>query len=501
MKYKIHKGSVFGSLPVFCFLFFWLFASFVYGDVFYMAGQYSFFSFEEETMRFVREQPGGVFLCLGRFLLLTFHAPLLGGCVWAFLMTGIVCLTKYTFGLYGRREWLSLLPSGFVSIWMLHKGLNLYYQAEPAWVFLLPLGVLAGISLAACLRRAFAKRPTRTKRTSFSWAMCGILAAALASYAWFGKQAERITASMQRAYMQQDWDAMLRDARRSSQPTRAIAAYHAIALLQKGQLMAHWLDIPYQYPDLGLTNRGGMPDDGSELYLADACLAAGLIYPAYHQAMERMVIDGPSCYVLKQLLFCALLNNEQALANKYLYLLMQVPFEGRFVRKYLPYVRLPERVMSDAYFQNILGMTPMSDSFEQAYRSPLFIGYNVQTNRVRSALALEASIVACLYAKMLPGVVQRAQVYGKKALPPLVEQAVALYAMEHPEVLSRFQVSPSTVSEVANFVEKYGQCPPENRKALRKKYGNFYPYYYYFQNQIDEEQLKKYEVLMKGGVN
>ena len=143
----------------------------------------------------------------------------------------------------------------------------------------------------------------------------------------------------------------------------------------------------------------------------------------------------------------------------------------------------------------------MADTFEQAYRAPLFIGYNVQTNQVRSAAALEASLVACLYTKMLPAVVQRAQAYRGKPLPPVVEQAIALYALEHPEVLSHFPISQQVVQQVKGFVKQYVSHPPKDIEALRKEYGQFYPFYYYFQNQVDEAQLQKYESKMKGGVN
>ena len=76
---------------------------------------------------------------------------------------------------------------------------------------------------------------------------------------------------MQRAYQEQNWDKMIQQAKQAKQPTRSVAAYHAIALLQTGRLLNNLLDIPYQYPDLGLINRGGLPDDGTDLYLSD-CL-------------------------------------------------------------------------------------------------------------------------------------------------------------------------------------------------------------------------------------
>lgn len=490
-----------GSVPVITFAGCWLFAAWLYGDVFYMAAQYSFFSFEEEAMRFVYAQPGGWFYGLGRFLLESFRVPGVGGFVWALLLTGSVCLFKWGANLRGKGEWVATLPACLVVFGFLHRGLNLYYQAEPAWVFLVPLAVFGGAGLLALCRLLGGKRGAQPRGDAFSCGVAMVLFLSLFAYAWWGKENERLTASLQRDYMHQDWQAMQQTARKASQPTRAVAAYHAIALVQTGRLMNHWLDIPYQYPDLGLKDWGGLPDDGSDLYYAEACLSAGLVYSAYHQAMERMVIDGPTYYTLKQLTLCALLNGEYALANKYLYLLSQTPFEKEFVQQYSAMVAHPERVLADSFFRRILDMTPMTDSFEQAYRAPLFIGYNVQTNQVRSASALEASLVACLYAKRLSAVVQRAQAYRGKPLPAIVEQALALYALEHPEVLSYFPVSPQVVQEVHDFVAQYVSHPPKDIETLRQAYGHFYPFYYYFQNQVDEAQVQKYQSRKKGGVN
>ena len=489
------------SLPVITLVGCWFFAAWLYGDVFYMAAQYSFFSFEEEAMHFVREQPGGWFYVVGRFLLCLFHEPWLGGFVWALLLAGSVCLFQYGANLRGKYEWLSVLPVCLVGLGFLHRGLNLYYQSEPSWVFLVPLALFAGMFLLALGRFFFLQGAERGRGNAFSCIMAVVLFFSLGMYAWWGKENERLTASLQRDYLRQDWQSMQQTARKASHPTRAVAAYHAIAWVHSGQLLNHWLDIPYQYPDLGLVDWGGLPDDGSDLYYAEACLTAGLVYPAYHQAMERMVIEGPSCYTLKLLTYAALLNGEYALANKYLYQLSQHPFEGAFVRRYGAMVAHPERVWADPYFHRVLELAPMTDSFEQAYRAPLFIGYNVQTNQVRSAAALEVSLAACLYAKQLSSVVQRAQVYRGKQLPAVVEQAIALYALEHPEVLAHFQVRPQVVQEVHRFVQQYVSQPPKDIESLRETYRHFYPFYYYYQNQVDETQWKRYQPRRSGGVN
>lgn len=500
--------STITSLPFLSFFGCWLFASVLYKDMFYMAEQHSLFVFDRQVMRFMLDQPLGGLLCAGRFMLLSFHFPLLGGFLLSAILTGAVCLVKYIFALPSKWEWLSLLPSILIIILLVHKGLNLYYQQEPAVIFLYPSVLLLAAGVIAVLKRVFyrGKKKNRIPSGLLSKGIVVLIFTLLYLYAWKGKENERLTATAQRQLQQQDWEGMIETTRKAKQPTRSIAAYHALALLHTNQLLTRLFEIPYQYPDLQLINRGGQPDDGSDLYLADACLAAGLLNPAYHQAMERMVIDGPSCYTLKQLFFCSLLNEEHVLANKYLYLLMQVPTEKGFVRKHMPLVANAEQILAQPYFRQILELSPMEDHFEQEYRSPFFIGYNVQTTNVRNLHAMEVSLAACLYAKMLPEVFNRTRPYAGKQLPPLVEQAIVLYSLttDNAEILKYFRISPDTISRVNEFLARYvtgGAVDPERYEELTETYSNFYPCYYYCQNIINEAEMSKYQSLMKGGVN
>lgn len=493
------------------FLGFWFFASVLYRDMFYMAEQHSLFVFDRQVMQFILDQPLGELLCFGRFLLLSFHAPWLGGFFMSVILTATVYLIKYIFSLQGKWEWLSLLPSIGVMGYLVHKGLNLYYQQEPSVVFLLPVFLLFLSGVIAILKRCFASGDKR-QTVSTSMLSAGIsivLFASLYAYAWNGKENERLTATSQRMFQQQDWQGMIETTRKAKQPTRSIAAYHAIGLLHTNQLLTRLFEIPYQYPDLGLSNRGGQPDDGTDLYLADCCFAAGLLYPAYHHTMERMVVDGPSCYTLKQLFFCSLLNEEYALANKYLYILMQVPTEKKFVYKYMPLVANREQIMANPYFSKVLELSPMEDHFEQEYRSPFFIGYNVQMTNARNLQAIDVSLAASLYAKMLPEMFNRTRPYAGKQLPPLVEQAVVLYSLQRSgtggdDILNYFQVNPQTVSRVKEFVGRYvsnGTVDPSKYEMLQEEYKNFYPCYFYCQNKVNEAEMSKYKSLMKGGVN
>ena len=69
------------------FLLLWLFCSVIYGDVFYMSQQTSYFAWDKTLMSFILSQDWGWLYAAGRFLLLGFHYPLLGGCLLALMLT------------------------------------------------------------------------------------------------------------------------------------------------------------------------------------------------------------------------------------------------------------------------------------------------------------------------------------------------------------------------------------------------------------------------------
>lgn len=45
--------TILSSTPVIAFIGFWIFAAILYGDVFYMAEQYSLFAFDQQIMEFI----------------------------------------------------------------------------------------------------------------------------------------------------------------------------------------------------------------------------------------------------------------------------------------------------------------------------------------------------------------------------------------------------------------------------------------------------------------
>ena len=59
-----------------------------------------------------------------------------------------------------------------------------------------------------------------------------------------------LTARFKNLELRQDWDTIIEETKTAKRPTRAVAAYYAIALEETDQLLQSMYDIPYDFPFL-----------------------------------------------------------------------------------------------------------------------------------------------------------------------------------------------------------------------------------------------------------
>lgn len=504
----IRRVPIYPSL----FLLLWLFCSGVWGDVLYQAEQNTYFAFDRTAMFYVLSGWDGWLIFAGRFLLLSCKAPLVGGALMALMLTLSTWLLNYVFGKFRYSGAVFILPFAFLAV-VVWKGLNLYYQSEDGYLFafllvLLILSVLAALIVRFITRRRpeplfVADKSLLISQIGGRWIIIGVLYVLLLIFALFFRQNARATTAMERLLEKEKYEEMINKALSVRQPDRAVALYYAIALEQTGQLTSRLFDLNFDFKEVGLINRNGDKDPGTEYYAYDADFYAGLVCTSYHACMERFVCDGPSIRKLKRMAQCALLMNEPELAYKYLRLIAEMPFEKAFVERYKPLCYQTSQVGQDPLLGVVAQMLPYDDSFEMQYNHPLFIGYNVQLLAGRSTMALNNALMACLYSKLLDNFYLRLQPLQGATLPPYYEQALAIYSLNNTDLMKPYRVSPMSLSAVKGF---YSACLPYQKdlhssgaKALKAEYGTMYPYYYYFENIPDADASK--DGSEKGGVN
>ena len=503
------------SLYVILFVLLWVFSSFVYGDVFYISEQFSMFAFDETIMKSVLEQPFGYALCFCRFVLLSFRSPFCGGMLLALILTVATWLAAYVINSEKHSSWIAIVPSFIILFFLEKKGLNIYYQREPSLIFGIPLVYLLLVSIVAIAKRLYTKKHIRNlflskdfsgKAFAYQCGLLFILFTATTSYAFIFQQNTVLTARLQRQLQEKDTEGMIETALKARQPSRSVAAYYAIALSKANLITENLFDIPFQYPDEKITNVEGKEDVGTEIYVEDCNFYAGLINSAYHSAMERTVVDGVTVYRLKRMILCAIMNDEKALAKKYMHILSQVPFESSFIEAYNPMIDSHNLVKADEELNGLLELIPPVNDFEQNYKEPIFLGYNIALTRGNSTKALYNSLAACLYTKLMPNLIERTQPLAGGSLPSLVEEAVMINSIRNPDILKQFQISPMANERLQEFIldaTKYkGVDKKEVASKLWKDFSGYYPLYFYYENipeKLDAQENKNKE--KKGGVN
>lgn len=495
-------------LTVFAALFAFLYGC--YGDVLARAEQESYISTSPDTMYYLLSQPWGRVYWLARWVLLLFKWPAAGAAVLALVYTLTTRFADYALRMPRRFEGAGILLALGQTGWILYRGTSLYFKNEPSQFIVIAFAALAVTALLAAVvwtvrRVRRCAENTEGLRVRPYGALAALaLTAGTTWAAWHFNENEIITARLQNMVWTQQWDDMIAAARSAKQPTRTIAAYHAVALVQTDQLLEGMFDIPYEYPKARLHSAENSGE--YNLFLADCNFYAGIPNIAYRNAMDIVVMNGPRLVCFKRMAICALLNGEKELCRKYLSLVGRTPFESAFVEKYTAMLNNPKLIDEDEELKHVKALYPREDRFEQNYRSPLFLGYNVGLSSGSEATLL-TSVAACLYSKDLQSFLPRAQILAQKgkSFPACMQQAIAIMALKQPELLNVFpQVGSFVPQEIRAFLmdaKPYAKDRLALRHELRDRWLGTYVYYYYTENNDPEQVVKSYDNKDNAGVN
>lgn len=497
------------------FLFLAVFCTLIYGPVFHHIALDNFVCSDAEAMAYVHRLPYGTLFLAARYVLLVFKSQWLGGLLMAALLTCTAWLFDRLFLLFtARSKRLAGLGMGFgflpvigMLYYMVHRGYDLFLRCEISTFVIWTVGLFAValvVGLVACIVKRIVMKGAAVRTGGY--ALVGFLLP-LCAFGFLMKQAivegenVRVSCHMQNILDEtEDWEAMADLGRSCKQPTRSVAALYTIALVHQNELLEHVFDIPFDYPELELDNVGG--DDEGINYIADCNLHAGLATGAYHSSMEYNVMTGPHLRNYKRMAVCAILNGELPLAKRLLRLIGKVPFEQGWVEKYEAMVNDPKLIDEDETLATIRSLAPLEKGFEQKFRQPLFLGYNVGVNNGSNA-TLVTSVATCMYSKDLDNFLTRADFLQKvMPLPLPVMQGILIASLRRPGLLEKFpQVNSQSsmlmpdlqdfIADAKPYLEKKKSAKSEEETkalqsemadGLRDKWLGTYYYYYYCGN-------------------
>lgn len=484
------------GLPVLIifFLAMWAWASLYYGPVFSMSREYSFWSTDSRQLAFLLSQSNGQLRCLGRMLLQVYKYPLLGGLLFAAVTTLGSWLLGYCLRLGSKLRALQFLPAlAYVAV-LTHKGLNIVFEAETGYILGIAFVAFVAIAICALAMRLALRKPMPSLLggdcpRQHAFIQLAVIALAMFAIVGYNEQQRPYVRTISRMYMslqEQDWRKVQQIARENAeQSNRPMSCFYAISLVQTGEIAERMYDIRLDYDSLDVYGMDGYHNNCTNMYVPEGSLYGGFVLTALHNCMEQMVMTGPTVRLLKMQVKCALLRYEWELAEKYLRILKDVPFEGDFIKKYEPMVKNAKLVEAEPEFARIRLTEPIHDSFESWYQQPTFMGYNISLVEGRSKEALVNSLCACLYTKLMPNFMERLQPLAGTTPPEIIADGILLASTKQPGIEKMFTGLDYRYSRLQSYmqtVQPYMSDRAKYAEELFPKNKGYYPYYYFFGN-------------------
>lgn len=522
---KQHLSTVF-YIALFAVL--WAWAWLWWGDVLWVAQERSFFAFDTQLMEFALCQHAGWLKVAGRALLALAAWPWLGGFVMASLLTLIALSVATILKRLSLQPTVADILAALIPIAMIacytHISYGTFFFAETGWFFGIPLLVAVIVLVAALfcipLRAKDSKGPKSLEDPKafnilrLSYCLPFVCLCAIIYYEKEFKPHLRPTAAMERYYANNDWQGIINTANENAKVScRPMAAYYAIALVQTNQLMSRLFDIRFEYDDPFLTDWSGKEVQSSPYYVAECDMHAGLLQFAYHKAMEEITMNGPTKHGLKILCQVATMRHEHKVADKYLSMLERTTGTSDFTRQWRTYNTDTLALESDPNIVSIRQLEPIHDSFETMYTEPAFLGYNLSLYEGRSQRALINSIAVCLYTKLMPPFLERAQYLDVNSITQnkVIADALALQSLKKPEILQILPNLQMNQQHVQGFISQMKIVGATGNTEERMPFAEdlfeqgrgFYPYYYYFGNlrATTKDAAKRYGYSSNSGVN
>lgn len=493
-------------VAVIVFVLLWMWASLWMGDVFIQVRENSFFAASSLLMQWELSQNLGWLWTIGRAMLMLFRWPLLGGMILALMLIFCCWLLSYVLRLPARWRWIGWLPVGLYTGIFTYQGYSNWYQAETGHEFAIPLVALVILLVVAVVERIIKKTlfPALVRVADDEkpldnalQLLVGVLMIAGAMvYGEKYRAYVRPTAKMQTAVMNGDWEEVIQVAHdNDDMSVRPMAANYAIALVQTHQLAEHLFDIRFDYDSVYVQGNGSV--NPPDMYDMECDYYAGLVEPAYHQAMNLMVMSGPSIRTLKMLCKTAMLRSEWAVAERYLDVLDNVPFEGGFCEQWRSYLHNPKTLNKNPEVAVIRGLEPLHDDMENNYQMPLYLSYNQKPRESRTRNGYENSMMANIYSKSLLTFIDMLEPLVGTSLPKNISEAALMVSEKYTGLRKAFPSLEYGAPELDSFYQQAGafmgdyETSESHARELFPSYKGYYPYYYYFGNLRDTNRSTK----------
>lgn len=300
---------------------------------------------------------------------------------------------------------------------------------------------------------------------------------------------KRITLMLQMDYeiSCENWSEVLRLSRQYSTSNRLVTYYTNIALHKTGQMLDHFFDYRQTGPN-------GLFLDWNRDYLTAAAGSEvfyhlGFTNEANHWAFEALTAskNGENPRLLKRLVQTAIINEDYAFAEKYLRILKSSLFYRGWAKEHLSLLKDQEHIKNLSWVSEKRSQWVKNDFLsgrKAPANLPLFFDEHPENK-----MAFEYMMMYYLLTKNISEFMDhigRTADYDYKSLPAVFEEAVLVYLNMHEadrETYQKYPIKRETYlrfNDYSEVFQAYSKYPQQQKRALLKKFGNTYWYYFHF---------------------
>lgn len=371
---------------------------------------------------------------------------------------------------------LYLFPSAVTLVWGLGRALT-----PVGWV-LNPRGRPAATGQTRGLRT----HPTRRLRSpAVTWSLGTVVLFAGAGGVAYGMLDHEQGALLAVHYYacQRRWPEVLQAARRCAGNLTVLNAVDR-ALYHTGRFPQDLFAWPQQPNALLLTG-----DDHSMSYWHkfDTLIDLGLMNLAEKNLTECMETFGEQPMILQRLALVNLAKGKSEAARIYLERLQKTLFFRGWAEDYLGRLERDPTLAADGEVQQWRRVSLRKDSVTAFYVPELMLASLVEQGGNR--MAFEYLMGWCMANRHLDRVVQnlpRLREFGYAGIPPVYQEAVLIYAANHPVPLAGFSIDPQIEQRIRRInatVKRYGKDMNAAFPELAREFAGSYFFYFLYANK------------------
>ena len=386
---------------------------------------------------------------------------------------------------------------------------NIYYAGLPVFFiteeypwyytpyYLLALFMLVMVCLPIGVKGVKEVKEVKGAKKWLPWAVQAVALGAVAwgvVHFWYKDENFHHEVKMMHLIDQTDWEGVLQEAaRQDDEPTRAIVMMRNLALSRLGRQG----ELMYEY-------RNGSKEYDAPFGMRQMLVNGPLVYYQYgllnscsRLCTEMGVEFGWRVEYIKLLARCAVLNNEQAVARKYINILKKTMYHKDWAVKTEAMLNNPKLIAQDKEMEPITHMLHFTDELDSdnGYVERYLMRQLANHSYSKDPIFQEQSLLASLWFRDSKTFWYHFNVYihlhPNGPIPVAYQEAAYLYGkLEERPDLDKMPFSPGVKDSFEKFFQVFGQYEGVDAEDVRKQtglpYSNTFYYNYYIMANLPE---------------